>query len=597
MKILQPLRQTAASALLVTMFMITLLTLSVAGYLTYVDQQSLLGARSQGWNLALGLSEAGIEEALEQLNVNWANLNTDGWSPNGTTYTLNRTLTNGTYTVAIDNSDPNAPVILSRASVTLPTFIARNAPPAMFATAGVTQPGTTVNTAANRAVRVTTSRGSLFLAAMVARHGIDLKGNGVTSDSFDSADPAKSTNGRWVAAKAGDAGDIASNDGIVSTVSVQQANIYGHVMTGPGGTATVGSQGGVGTHAWQASNSGFEPGYVLDTAHFTFPDTTSPVNSSAPPPPAGDVVTLTGSVTNSTTSTSATYPGAPASGFMGPVTTNTSTVTSSSYPGPHTGMTTNTSNVTSPTLPSPKPAGTSTNYTTSSTSSKTYPTAGTYQGGVTTNIVTTGNPSGRGTWYIYNLITGITSYTYPVTTYTYPSYTYTYTVYQTTPTYTTNHYDHVIGNGDYYATSLTGSTIVTGSGRLYLPNGLNMANGDGITIAQGGSIQIYSGGTGITIGGNGVMNGNGFAANFIVYCAPTVTSFTLNGNGEFTGVLVAPNADLTMNGGGNSSQDFTGALMVNSVRMNGHFNFHYDEALSRLGGTGRFKITSWAEVK
>ena len=54
-----------------------------------------------------------------------------------------------------------------------------------------------------------------------------------------------------------------------------------------------------------------------------------------------------------------------------------------------------------------------------------------------------------------------------------------------------------------------------------------MANGDGITIAQGGSIQTYSGGPGITIGGNGVMNANGYAGNFIVYCAPTVRAFTL----------------------------------------------------------------------
>ena len=259
-------------------------------------------------------------------------------------------------------------------------------------------------------------------------------------------------------------------------------------------------------------------------------------------------------------------------------------------------MTTNTVNTTVTSYPSSAPAGLSTNYTTTSITTLTFPAAGTYQGGITTNIVTKGSPSGRGTWYIFNSITGIASYTYPVKNYSYPTYAYTYTVYLTTPTYSTNHYDHVIGNGDYYATSLSGTTVVTGKGRLSMPNGLNMGNGDGITIAPGGSIEIYSGGTGITIGGNGVLNANGYAGNFIVYCADTVKSFTLNGNGEFTGVLVAPSADLTMNGGGNSRQDFTGALMVNSVRMNGHFNFHYDEALGRMGGNGRFLITSWAEV-
>ena len=580
----------AASAMLVSLFMITLLALSVAGYLTYVEQQALLGTRSQAWNLALGLSEAGVEEALQHLNVNSANLNTDGWSPDGSTYSMNRTLPNGSYTVAIDYSNPHVPIILSRAYIIPPTF-ARNAPTVMFAAAGVTQP-----ISINRAVRVTASRGSLFLASMVAKHGIDLKGNGILSDSFDSADPAKSTNGRWDPAKAQDNGDIASNDSIVSTVSVGNANIYGHAYTGPGGTATVGSQGAVGTHAWQAGNSGFEPGYVLDTANFTFPDTTLPY-SSGTPLVGGDVVTISSAITNSTTYTTTTPPSAPVSGYMGPITTNTTIVSTSIYPSPTpAGLTTNTANTTVTTLPNPVPAGTSTNYTTTSTISKTYPAAGTYVGSVTTNVVTTGNPSGRGTWYIYNLITGIASYTYPVTTYSYPTYTYMYTVYLTTPTYTTNHYDNIIGNGDYYASSLSGSTIVTGKGRLVLPNGLNMANGDGITIAQGGSIQIFSGGTGITIGGKGVMNGSGYAGNFIVYCALTVTSFTFNGNGEFTGVLVAPNANLTMNGGGFSRQDFTGALMVNSVTMNGHFNFHYDEALARLGDNGRFKIKTWQEV-
>lgn len=597
MKINKSFPKQAASALLVSLFMITLLAVSVAGYLTYVEQQALLGARAQAWNLALGLSEAGVEEALQHLNVNYANLSVDNWSADGTTYTSPlRTLANGSYTVTIDNSFPYAPVITSRAYVIPPTF-AQNAPTVMFAAVGVDQSTTSLN----RAVRVTAARGSLFLASMVAKHGIDLKGNGIVSDSFDSADPAKSTNGRWDPAKALDKGDVASNDGIVSTVSVGNANIYGHVYTGPGGTATIGAQGAVGTHAWQVNNSGFQPGYVLDTANFTFPDTTMPYNSGIVPPP-GDVVTISSSITNSTTSTTTTPPSAPVSGYMGPITTNTTTVTTSVYPSPTPGgLTTNTSNTTVTSLPSPVPAGTSTNYTTASTSSTTYPAPGSYLGSVTTNIVTTGPPSGRGTWYIYNHITGIASYTYPVKTYSYPTYTYTYTVYLTTPTYTTNHYDHVIGNGDYYAESLTGSTIVTGKGRLVLPNGLNMTGnettGDGITIAQGGSIQIYAGGTATKISGKGVMNDSGFAGNFIVYSALSVTTFTLDGNGEFTGVLVAPNANLTMNGGGFSMQDFTGALMVNSVTMNGHFNFHYDEALGRLGDNGRFLIKSWQEIK
>ena len=101
----------------------------------------------------------------------------------------------------------------------------------------------------------------------------------------------------------------------------------------------------------------------------------------------------------------------------------------------------------------------------------------------------------------------------------------------------------------------------------------------------------------MTVGGNGVINPSGFAGNFILYSTANVIDFTLNGNGEYTGVLVAPEANVTMNGGGNANLDFTGCLMVNSVGMNGLFKFHYDEALGRMPAKGRYLITSWDEIQ
>ena len=63
-------------------------------------------------------------------------------------------------------------------------------------------------------------------------------------------------------------------------------------------------------------------------------------------------------------------------------------------------------------------------------------------------------------------------------------------------------------------------------------------------------------------------------------------------------MLVAPNADLKMNGGGNSDQDFCGSLMVNNVRLNGHFKFHWDEALGRMNSNNdaRYLVKSWNEI-
>ena len=128
-----------------------------------------------------------------------------------------------------------------------------------------------------------------------------------------------------------------------------------------------------------------------------------------------------------------------------------------------------------------------------------------------------------------------------------------------------------------------------------MKNGLT--GSEDFTIPEDANVLVYAGGTSVTVSGNQVLNPNGYAGSFIVYAAPTVTSVTFNGNGEFVGVLVAPNADLTMNGGGKSNNDFAGSVMVNSARLNGHFSFHYDESLKRGASLGRYLITSWDEIQ
>ncbi len=269
--------QNSASALVVTLFLVTILAISIAGYLSYTNQQTLLGARSQTWNMALAVSEAGVEEGLEQLNNNYANLSSDGWTGSGTTYSITRSLGNGnSYTVSIEYSNTTSPSITARAFVNPPS-LAQNAPTVFFAATGANP--TTSATNVTRAVRCQTSRGSLFLAAMVARHKIDMNGNNVRTDSFDSGDPAKSNFGQYTPAKAGDYGDVASNDGVTNTVSAGNANIFGKVITGPGGTATVGVNGGVGEHTWQATHNGIEPGWLWNNANFTFPIITLPYSS------------------------------------------------------------------------------------------------------------------------------------------------------------------------------------------------------------------------------------------------------------------------------------------------------------------------------
>jgi Tfp pilus assembly protein PilX len=644
MKIL-PIRKQRGSTLLTTLFICSLLGLSTMGYLSLVEFQNRMSFRSQSWNLTMSLVEAGIEEGLAHLNLNYDKLDVELWARNGDLYTRHRDLPTGSYDVTINGSNIQYPTVQATATVNLST-LAQSRRSSFFAVIGPNGESGAVS----RSVLVHTYRGKLFTKAMVAKNTIDMKGNNVKTDSFDSTDPAYSDgNGGYDPTKFKAEGDVASNTNITGAINVGNANIYGHVSTGPGGTVKIGANGAVGDADWQASNTGIQPGWVSDTSNFTFPDTLPPYSSGANPYSPRDIITVVSSSTNMTAiSNSMVYPDpAPITGVV----TNTIMVSTNSVPSPEpAGLVTNYTPATVLAYPSGLPSGTAVTTNTTSASSTAYPASGTYVGGVTTNtttqtsstyptsgiiigsvttntVVTTDNKApAAGTYvgtvsvyedpnppkkttYTFNKITGYTynrfsnysynriaSYTYDVVTYQYPTYAYSYALVNTSTVYATNHYDNVLYSGDYLASSLSGDTIVLGTARIILDT-FSMNTGDSIKIANGGSLEMYVGGTSVSLSGNDIVNEPGLAQNFIVYCAPSVTSVSLSGNASFTGVLVAPNASVSLNGSGNSTAvDFIGSLLADSITLNGHFNFHYDEALKKLPPNGRYLITQWDEV-
>ena len=60
-------------------------------------------------------------------------------------------------------------------------------------------------------------------------------------------------------------------------------------------------------------------------------------------------------------------------------------------------------------------------------------------------------------------------------------------------------------------------------------------------------------------------------------------------------MMYAPNAALTLNGGG-SNNGFIGSCIVNSIVMNGHYDFHFDENLLTAGPRRGYLATSWQEL-
>jgi hypothetical protein len=62
---------------------------------------------------------------------------------------------------------------------------------------------------------------------------------------------------------------------------------------------------------------------------------------------------------------------------------------------------------------------------------------------------------------------------------------------------------------------------------------------------------------------------------------PTCTALILNGVNGFTGTIYAPEAACQVNSIGHGTFDFQGGCVANSMVVNGHFSYHYDQNLRR----------------
>ena len=81
-----PQRSQRGNTLLVTVVVTGVIGFVLVAYLTLVQYQNTANMRSQGWNAAMPVVEAGIEEALAHLNsrgLTNGNLACDGWSHSG----------------------------------------------------------------------------------------------------------------------------------------------------------------------------------------------------------------------------------------------------------------------------------------------------------------------------------------------------------------------------------------------------------------------------------------------------------------------------------------------------------------------------------
>lgn len=101
-----------------------------------------------------------------------------------------------------------------------------------------------------------------FAFVILANEWIDLNGQNVFVDSFDSADPNYSTNGIYDPAKAKANASVAARKGITNSFEAGDAIIKGVVVTGPEAPLMIGSSGAVGGTDWVDNGmTGIQPGH------------------------------------------------------------------------------------------------------------------------------------------------------------------------------------------------------------------------------------------------------------------------------------------------------------------------------------------------
>lgn len=601
------------SALLLSLISTGVISLALGSYLFLISGQYRATVRSQRWNASIPIAEAGIEDAIAHLNRNFntnsinhltADPTTGGWTwvDVDRLEKVNYFKDGSHYIVTIECPTSLYPEVYTQGYA---NHFALNGSRAMFATlapGGVDPNISPKQQFLRRNVRVVTRRTPVFDHAIAADGVIDFNGI-VETDSFDSRNPNRSNAGQYDPAKRGYKGDVATNMELENALNLSNAKIRGRVSTGPESTTEtlqIGPNGSVGdtTHV-DTGNTGVQEGFYDNDMNVDFVEVEPPFVGGTPRTQVAKIEEEVTSVPKISTCDCVSYATSPCcvpalgpNGEVGVVTVMTEAVTTENAPayGSYVGaLTTQWTTVRNSDTP---PSGTSRNltYRTRNTTSDTYPPAGTYVGDVSTSVNKKGETS-----YHYN---EITAYNYEeVGSYSYAlikGYQRDYSVYVTNQV--TVIYDYVFDSGRYSVGSLSGKVLVEGKAEVYCTGDINLSGTkDGIWIRPGASLKLYSSGANTTITGQGVVNEAGLAENFSYFGLPSNKNVSIKGNGKFIGTIYAPQAALQLSGGGSDVEDFIGAVVADTVKMNGKFQFHYDEALAEFGPTRGFRITRWIE--
>jgi hypothetical protein len=242
----------AATALIVTLATAGILAAVLGTYLSITSQENLKVKRSIGWNAALPMAEAGIEEGCSHVCITNIYM-TDGWTFDANTFAFNkkRVLGDGYYSVDINGWAGGNIAITSTGygSWTGSNYISRT-------------------------VQITAQTPTPYFPSGLIANTITFGGT-FNADSFDSRTNLYSTNGRYDPNKATDHALIASPS-LTGFALGGTAKVAGYV-TSAGGLVTSSGATSVGDFSWVGSKTkGIQPGHWTNNFNMPIPPVMAP---------------------------------------------------------------------------------------------------------------------------------------------------------------------------------------------------------------------------------------------------------------------------------------------------------------------------------
>lgn len=150
--------------------------------------------------------------------------------------------------------------------------------------------------------------------------------------------------------------------------------------------------------------------------------------------------------------------------------------------------------------------------------------------------------------------------------------------------------------GAYGDIAVGGNATVRLSPGTYVFRTLSVAGSASLRV-ETGVVSIYITGDGgqgddLKLSGNSLVNTSMVPSNVQIFMGPEARQGTINGGPNVAVAILAPLADMTLNG---TAGAFFGGVMAHSVTCNGQVAFHYDEALDDTGGENpqQLEVISW----